>query len=224
METKPDNPSRQIIRKLYYRLAFWLVRRKIRGSGNEIHSRGAYLKHVTFDIQGNGNLIEVAPGASMKNVLFRIRGDHHRVRIGTGCRFNRGGVIWLEDDHGLLEIGAGTTIEEAHIAVTEPGRKISIGANCLLAYDIDIRSGDSHSLLDPTGKRINPAEDVIIADHVWIAAHVRILKGVRLARDIVVATGAVVVKPFETPGIILGGNPAKVIKENIGWSKERLPG
>jgi acetyltransferase-like isoleucine patch superfamily enzyme len=213
---------RNMVRSLYYRLAFWLVRMKVHGRGNIIKRKGAFLKHVTFDIQGNGNVIEIAPGAVLRNVTFHIIGNQHKLKIGEGCHFNRGGVIWFEDENSLLEIGAGTSIEEAHIAVTEPGRKIIIGRDCLLAYDIDIRTGDSHSLLDAsTGKRINAAEDVVIGDHVWIAAHTRILKGVRLAKDSVVATGAVVVKPCDIPGAILGGNPARVIKENITWSKER---
>jgi acetyltransferase-like isoleucine patch superfamily enzyme len=213
---------RNTFRNIYYGFAFWLVRTKVRGRGNIIKRKGTFLKRVTFDIQGNDNVIEIAPGASLQNVTFHMIGNQHHVKIGEGCRFNRGGVIWFEDEHGLLEIGSGTSIEEAHIAVTEPGRKIVIGRDCLLAYDIDIRTGDSHSLLDAsTGERINAAEDVVIGDHVWIAAHVRILKGVRLAENSAVATGAVMVKPCDTPGVILGGNPARVIKENVTWSKER---
>ena len=191
------------------------------GHGNIIKRSGAFLKRVTFDIHGNDNVIEIAPGAILRNVTFRIIGNRHHIKIGEGCQFNRGGLIWFEDENGQLEIGAGTSIEEAHLAVTEPGRKISIGRDCLLAYDIDIRTGDSHSLLDgSTGERINAAEDVTIGDHVWIAAHTCILKGVRLAENSVIATGAVVVKPCDIPGVILGGNPAKVLKENITWAKE----
>lgn len=213
---------RNTVRSLYYGLAFWLARKKVHGHGNIIKRKGAFLKHVTFYIQGNDNVIEIAPGAVLRNVTFHIIGNKHHVKIGESCHFNRGGMIWFEDKNGLLEIGAGTSIEEAHIAVTEPGRKISIGRDCLLAYDIDIRTGDSHSLLDgSTGSRINAAEDVIIGDHVWIAAHACILKGVRLAENSVVATGAVVVKPCDVPNVILGGNPARVIKENITWSKDR---
>jgi acetyltransferase-like isoleucine patch superfamily enzyme len=213
---------RNMARSLYYAFAFWLVRKQVHGRGNIINWKGAFLKRVTFGIHGNGNVIEIAPGAVLRNVTFHIIGNRHHIKIGAGCHFNRGGMIWFEDENGLLEIGAGTSIEEAHIAVTEPGRKISIGRDCLLAYDIDIRTGDSHSLLDgSTGRRINAAEDVIIGDHVWIATHVRILKGVRLEENSVVATGAVVVNPCEVPGVILGGNPARVIKENITWSKER---
>lgn len=213
---------RQHLRRLVYRLAFWWVRKRIRGHGNSIRRSGAFLKHVTFDIQGNDNQIRIAPGAVLRNVTFHLRGDRHQVVIAEGCGIHRGGLIWFEDRDGRLEIGAGTTIEEAHLAVTEPGRSITIGKDCMLAYDIDIRTGDSHPLLDAaSGERLNPADDVSIGDHVWIAAHVRVLKGVRLEHDSVVATGAVVIKPTEQPGVVLGGNPARVIREKVTWSRVR---
>ena len=98
-----------------------------------------------------------------------------------------------------------------------------IGRDCLLAYDIDIRTGDSHSLLEAaSGKRINPAQDVIIGDHVWIAAHVNILKGVSIGMNSVIATGATVVKPVQEAGVVIAGNPAKLVKREITWTRERI--
>jgi len=44
---------------------------------------------------------------------------------------------------------------EVHIAVTE-NSKVLIGEDCMLANDIDIRTGDSHSVIDmETGERLN---------------------------------------------------------------------
>jgi acetyltransferase-like isoleucine patch superfamily enzyme len=223
MDSKPQNRSRQVIRNLYYHFAFWLVKKRIMGRGNIIKRHGSFLKNVVFNIRGDDNSVEIAPGVSLKNVTFYIKGNHHSVKIDEDCQFNRGGVIWIEDHHGRLEIGAGTTIEEVHIAITEPGSKVIIGKDCLLAYDIDIRTGDSHSLLDASSrKRLNSAQDVIISDHVWIAAHVIILKGVTLAMNSVVATGAIVVKSPQEAGVVIAGNPAKVVKREITWARERL--
>ena len=221
MKNEPSD-LRQALRRLVYRLAFWWVRKRIRGRGNTIRHAGAFLKNVTFDIDGNDNQVHIAPGAVLRNVTFYLRGDRHRLSLAAGCGIHRRGLIWLEDCDGRLEIGAGTTIEEAHLAVTEPGRSITIGSDCMLAYDIDIRTGDSHPLFDAaSGERLNPAQDVVIGDRVWIAAHTSILKGVRLAHDSVVATGAVVVKPSDQPGVVLGGNPAKVVREGVTWSRSR---
>lgn len=85
-----------------------------------------------------------------------------------------------------------------------------------------VRVGDSHSIMDLDGKRINPSEDVVIGDRVWVGNQTTILKGARIPADTVVATGAVVTKKFEEPGTILGGLPAKVIRKDIRWDRARL--
>ena len=143
--------------------------------------------------------------------------------FGKNCRMIRGGSIWFEDCDGVLQVGQNTTMVEASIAVTEPGSKIVIGDECMFANDIDIRTGDSHSIIDAdTGERLNYAKDVIIGNHVWIASHVIVLKGVTIGENTIVATGSVVTKPCEA-GVIVAGNPAGVIKTGVSWKRERLP-
>jgi acetyltransferase-like isoleucine patch superfamily enzyme len=93
----------------------------------------------------------------------------------------------------------------------------------LFAYDIDIRTGDSHSIIDTiTNERVNHARDVIIGNHVWVAAHVSILKGSYISDNSVIATRALVTKRFEVPNILIGGIPARKIKSNINWDRKRI--
>ncbi len=135
----------------------------------------------------------------------------------------RGGVFWFEDQGCELHIGRDTTLVEVDISVTESGSRVDIGEGCMLANDIDIRTGDSHSILDAgTGRRVNFAEDVSIGNSVWIAAHVIILKGVTIGENSVVAAGAVVTGSCE-PGSLLAGNPARVIRTGVAWRRERIP-
>lgn len=196
---------------------------RIRGGSNIIRSGNVDLSSVTFDIKGSNNTVEIGKDCTLNNVTIYMRGDNHRLQLGNGVRFHHGGHIWFEDSTGLLDIGDNSSFEDIHLAITEPGSKITIGREGLFAYDIDIRTGDSHSILDAeTGERINHAKDVFIGDRVWVAAHSLIMKGVRIQKDSVVAGGSVVTKPFEKKGIIIGGNPAKQIKENITWSGKRI--
>jgi acetyltransferase-like isoleucine patch superfamily enzyme len=130
-------------------------------------------------------------------------------------------MIWFEDHDGVLQVGSGTTMVEIHIAVTE-NSKVIIGEDCMFANDIDIRTGDSHSVIDTqTGERLNYAGDVVISRHVWIAPHTVILKGVNIGENSIIATGAVVTKSCEA-GVIMGGNPAKAIKTGVSWKRERV--
>jgi acetyltransferase-like isoleucine patch superfamily enzyme len=113
---------------------------------------------------------------------------------------------------------------EVSISLGEPHSKALIGADCMFASDIEIRTSDAHSVIDTaSGERINLAEDVTIGNHVWIASHSIILKGVNIGENSVVAAGAVVTNSCP-PGSILAGNPARVIKTGITWTRERIIG
>ena len=198
------------------------VSKTIRGTGNFFQAEGARLSNVALDIVGDRNRITIGEGCIFYNLKFHIRGSDHVIEIGKNCRFTRGGLIWLEDDGCTLSIGQDTTMVEVTIAVTEPGSKVVIGEECMFANDIDIRVGDSHSVIDTaTSKRINFAENIVIDRHVWIAAHTVILKGVTIGENSVVATGAIVTRSCE-PGSILAGNPAKVIRSGVSWQRQRI--
>jgi len=199
------------------------LRRRIRGRENLFRADGAALTNIQVDLIGDDNQVVIGEGCVLHNVIFRIRGNGHRIEIGPRCRISRGAVIWFEDENCRLQIGEDATMVEVHIAVTEPGSQVHIGKGCMFANDIDIRTGDSHAILDArSGKRLNPAADVEIGDHVWIAAHVIVLKGVTIGENSVVATGSVFTQSCPS-GVIVAGNPARVIKTGITWQRERYP-
>ena len=222
---------KKLFKKFLRRISFWKpppletksIVRSIHGERNSIRYKDTRLKSVKFDILGSGNRILIKPGCVLNNVTFYIRGDNHRILIEDRCQFNGGGNIWLEGDRCSLEIGRESTFENVHLALTEQGSKLSIGQNCMFAYSIEVRTGDSHSVISrETNERINHAKDVKIGDHVWVAAHCIILKGVSIAADSIVATGSVVTKSFVAEGIVIGGNPAVKLREGITWSRERI--
>lgn len=199
------------------------IRRSIQGKGNSFQADGVIFSNLELDIVGDNNTILIGPGSRFNNVRFHIRGSGHRIEFGANCKVTRGGIFWFEDDGCKLHVGENTSMVDLHIAVTEPGSGVTIGSDCMFANDIDIRTGDSHSIIEPsTGKRLNHAADVVIENHVWVAPHVVILKGVHIGANSVVATGSVVTKSCAT-GVILGGNPAVEIKSGISWKRERLP-
>jgi acetyltransferase-like isoleucine patch superfamily enzyme len=196
------------------------------GTGNVFNiDKSVFLKNCRFDVVGNNNVIEIGQSVILNKVLFHIRGNNNKIKLEENVKFNNGGSFWMEDDYCEALVGENTTSVETHIVVTEPYSKIHIGKDCMLAYDIDIRTGDSHSIMDSiTNERINYAQNIVIGNHVWISAHVSILKGVCIADNSIVATRAVVTRPFEETNILIGGMPAKKIKENINWDRQRIYG
>ncbi|MBO0933568.1 acyltransferase [Fibrella aquatilis] len=186
-------------------------------------AESAKLSNCTFDIIGRNNEIEIGELSLLNNVTFFIRGNNNKIKIGKKVSFDRSCTIWIEDFCCEAIIGENSTFQDAHIAVTEPNSKIHIGDDCMFAYDIDLRTGDSHSIIDSsTNDRINYAQNIFIGNHVWIASHVSILKGVIIPDNSIVATRSVVTKSFEGSNLLIGGIPAKQIKNNVNWDRKRI--
>lgn len=212
-----------VVRLIKHKKLFNRTKYRVKGKNNTFELKNTILLNVEFNIRGDNTKITIEENSVLQNVKFFIRGDSHRVHIKKNCKFSRGSLIWLEDNNGYLEIGENTLIEDVHFAITEPYSKIIIGKECMFAYNIDIRTGDSHSIIDlTTQKRVNYAKDVTIGNHVWLGANCKILKGVSIPNNSIVGTSSVVTKPIEEENSISAGNPAVVVKNNINWKIERI--
>jgi acetyltransferase-like isoleucine patch superfamily enzyme len=196
------------------------LRRPISGKNNQILKYGG-LKKVVFDIIGNNNVIEINKGAVLKNTTIFIRGNNHHFSLGEGAQYKGGSISFEEHDCEII-IGAKTTIESAHLAATEPFTKIEIGEDCMFSRNIEMSTSDAHSILDKTtGKRINPAQNIVIGNHVWLGANAIILKGANIGDHSIIGTHAIATKDIPANSIA-AGIPAKIIKSNIDWSRERI--
>ncbi len=192
----------------------------IRGIDNKITKSKNTVLFVKWDIEGNNNLIEFGT-CYLKNVTIKIRGNNHHIKISDEV-YMYGGILWMENEGNSIIIDSNTSIQSAHLAVTEKGKKISIGKNCMLAEEVIIRTGDSHPIIDlATKKIINDGKDVLIKNHVWVGTRAQILKGVTIEDDSIVGAGSVVVQNVEK-NTIVAGNPAKEIKKAINWVSNRV--
>lgn len=148
-------------------------------------------------------------------------GNSCELRIGQHCHI-KDTCFWLEDNESKIIIGDYFSMESGHIASTE-GKEIKIGDDCMFSNDVEIRNGDSHSIIkEDTGERINYAENIEIFDHVWLTAHTRILKGASIPSYSIVANTAVVTKKLDEPYSIYGGIPCRLLKKNINWKREKI--
>ena len=94
----------------------------------------------------------------------------------------------------------------------------TIGNDVLIGWNVNIRSSDGHHIYDTVTKLNNPiVKPVTIGNHVWITSDVDILKGSEIPDNCVVAYRSCVLSKFTTPHCIIGGYPAKVLRENISW-------
>ncbi|OAH59762.1 hypothetical protein AWH49_03210 [Domibacillus aminovorans] len=92
------------------------------------------------------------------------------------------------------------------------GKEIVIGDNCNISWDVVIMDRDYHRL----NKQEHVYNPVYISDNVWIGCRSVILKGVKIGKGAVIAAGSVVTKDVP-PNTVVGGNPAKILRDNIYW-------
>ena len=189
------------------------------GKGNSLRYQAALLRGVDIRMEGTGNQIILGNLVRLTNCRIQIFGNNNLIRIGDNC-FLEGGSFWLENDGNEISVGAHTFFHgDVNIAALE-GSRVIIGEDCLFARAVDLRTGDSHSILDKTGGRINPAADIVIGNHCWFGTRVLCMKGTTVADGCVVGAGALLAGKYDKPNCILAGVPAKVKKEEISWTPE----
>lgn len=204
----------------FYTNVFGLNR--IRGrKSNRIQINNCYLNKCRIENKGIGNEIIMGNQCVLKKCKIYIHGDNNKVILADRvsaieCE------IHIEDNNNNITIGSDTHISgNTHLACIE-GTTIEIGKKCLFSSDITFRTGDSHSILNMNGERINPSKDILVGNHVWIGNKVTITKGVKISENSIIATGAVVTNKFEQSNVILGGVPAIIIKREINWDEQRI--
>ena len=172
-------------------------------------------------ICGKNKKIMIKDSSVLRYCTFQIFGNDNTITIGSHCFIN-GGNFWIEDCGGEIEIGDRTTIlGKTSLAVIE-GTRIEIGKDCMFSSNISIRTGDSHSIIDSCGKRINPSMNVKVGNHVWLGAEVMYLKGAVISDNSIIGTRTLVNKPFEEENVVLVGSPARIVNRNINWDRERI--
>ena len=179
-----------------------------------------YKKTYVFD-NGKDNSVAIGEGVALNRCAFRFYGNCNKVIICKGCKLNDV-TFWIEDDGNEIMLGAGTTIHgKTEIACIE-GTSVTVGDDCMFSSNISMRTGDSHSVVDLNGKRINPSRNIRIGNHVWIGQDVFIGKGAEIADNSILGAGSVVTRRFDESNVAIAGNPAIVIKEKVNWKRERI--
>ncbi|GHP13550.1 maltose O-acetyltransferase [Lentilactobacillus fungorum] len=90
--------------------------------------------------------------------------------------------------------------------------KITIGKNAMLGPNTQIFSVNHPLDVDERIANYEYPGEVTIGDNLWTGGGVIIVPGVTLGDNVIIAAGAVVTKSFGD-NVLIGGNPARIIKK-----------
>lgn len=178
---------------------------------------------ICVDNVGNNNTIVLNEGVSLSKTRFHIRGNNNHIELAPHCIVGENCSFWMEGDNISITIGAKTTFTHTvHFCAQENGMSIAVGEDCMFSNNIVVRTSDSHPIYDiSTHTRINSPKPVIIGSHVWIAPNSKIMKGADIGDGAIIGSNTIVTKPVPANTLIVGA-PAKVVKENVMWTREEL--
>ena len=131
--------------------------------------------------------------------------------FSEGADFRAGSYAFYTEN---ITLGERVVIRSGSVLGADPVAKIIIEDDVLIGMNTHIYAND-HSFENPDvpiSEQGYTVDDVRICKGSWISANVTILAGVTIGENSVVAAGAVVTKDVP-PRCVVGGVPAKVIKE-----------
>lgn len=156
-------------------------------------------------------------------------GEHAILMKPWNIRLNGPGIYFGEQVHVVTandrkvclcvwEHADGTgRIDIGDYALLCPGVRIDsashveVGANTMLAAGAYVTDADWHDIYDRS-QSIGATAKVTLEDNVWVGDGATVCKGVTVGENSVIGASALVASDVP-PNVIVGGNPAKVIKE-----------
>jgi maltose O-acetyltransferase len=144
---------------------------------------------------GNGRLRIAGPGRVV------LEAD---VNAWSHAEVNR---LITTSPQALIHIGRNARLNGCTIVAAE---HVEVGADSVLG-SCEVRDHLPYSEAPAERRRPAPPKPVVIEANVWIGGQVSVLPGVRIGRDSVVGIHSVVFEDIP-PGVIVGGNPARVLR------------
>ncbi len=207
-----------------------------------------YIRNSLCHIEGKNNTISIGNNSVLSgNCSIRIIGDNNVISVGDNCNItyssiyikgNNNSIVigekvtavytsfLLENNSNVLNVKDCTSIHGRVNGITEfvldETTSITIEEDCMISNDVSFRSTDSHSVLNNKGERVNPAGNILVKRHVWIGMRSIILKNTIIHNNCVIGTGSICNRDYEKEKCLIAGNPARIIKESIDWSRDRL--
>lgn len=167
--------------------------------------------------------------------------SHYKVKLGFG-----GSEHIIPNSYGLVDIRSnesriifkgpallarGSSLRVAGGCVTF-GRNFMTNRNCvisssyrmdfgddvLVGWNCSFRDTDGHTVIRD-GEAAERHKRVSVGNHTWICSFSDLQKGAEVGNDCVVSWRSCVTKAIEGDHLLIGGLPAKALRDGISWEK-----
>lgn len=134
--------------------------------------------------------------------------------VGKGVQMARGTRIVISK--GKMQIGQNFWCNgDCYFNCTT---NIIIGNDNMYGWSISFNTSDGHYIYE-NGQQKPMEGDITIGNHVWIASHCIIGKNTIVADGSLVSQHSLLSKAYNTSNSLIGGIPAKILKENYSWKE-----
>ncbi len=151
-------------------------------------------------------------GRFPRNVGSLIMLENSKLEINGNFSMYNGSNIYLGKT-AYMKVGSSSFINTG--TSINCVSRIEIGNKVWISDNVAISDTDGHDIFynEIKNESIQP---IFIGNNVWIGKNSLILKGVSIGDGSIIAAGSVVTKNVPEH-VIVAGNPARVIKENVSW-------
>lgn len=120
--------------------------------------------------------------------------------------------------NGLVVIGDKTTINGARLVAVKSN--ILVGRDGLWSDEILAQGFDQHGIFDLNSREfINlDRHDIVIGEHVWVGRRATLMPGTEIGPGAIVGAGSMVTRTVPRFSVV-AGNPARVVREDVSWSR-----
>ncbi len=212
------------------------IGRVIFRGGNNHLVLGDHIRHMenlSFDLVANSYIEigdECAFNAPSRFIVIGRHGNSE-IKIRERCRFTDVLTRVYSSEHTSSILINDSCTFETHLELhANSGKKIIVGRDCMFSHDIDLWAGDGHTVFDvTTGENVNSDYEslpehknlLVIGEHVWVSKGSFIMHGTNVGMGSVIGAMSVVKGTYPN-NCTIAGNPAKMVKENVAWSRDMV--
>ena len=147
--------------------------------------------------------------------------------LKIGKNFRSAKMKMILNDGSKCSIGDNCSFAENCIFAFCNFGSTSVGNDCMFSNGIVVHAGDGHAIFDTSSeRRINynkieaPSKfEIKLDDHIWVGYEAFILAGTHIGTGCILGGRSLANKKYPN-NCILAGNPARVIKEDVAWTRD----